>query len=82
HGPMDDGWSSLRDADMFRRLPVFLLAGALLLMGVFPRLLTDKIKPDAARIVSLAKGGTEKATGRSAVTTPVTGDHAKPAAHH
>jgi NADH-quinone oxidoreductase subunit M len=82
HGPLDDRWKSLRDADTFRRAPVLLLSVALLLMGVFPRLLTDKIKPDAARIVDLAKGTAAPLPTVKPAATPKIGPHAKPAAHH
>lgn len=82
HGPMDEQWSSLRDADTFRRFPVLLMVAALMLMGVFPRLLTDKIKPDAARIIGLAKGTAEPLPApKPAVAHPVEA-HAKPPAHH
>lgn len=82
HGPLDEKWASLRDADTFRRAPVLLLAGGLLLIGVFPRLLTDKIKPDAARIVGLATGTAAPLPAPKAVL-PTSGDsHAKPKAHH
>ena len=54
HGPLPEAWSAIQDANLWRKVPFVLLLGALLIFGVFPRLLTDKIKPSAAIIVSLA----------------------------
>lgn len=82
HGPLDEQWGSLRDADTFRRVPVFVLAASLMLMGVFPRLLTDKIKPDAARIVAHAKGMALPLSTPERVASPKPEVHAKPKAHH
>ena len=42
------------DADLWRKAPFALLVAALLLFGCWPRLLTDKIKPSAEPIVSMA----------------------------
>jgi NADH-quinone oxidoreductase subunit M len=54
HGPVSGRWDQVRDAaDPWRRLPFALLLASLLLFGVMPRLLTDKIKPAAAGVVSL-----------------------------
>ena len=47
-------YADLPDAGAWRKVPFVLLLGALLLFGVFPGLLADKIKPSAERIVKLA----------------------------
>lgn len=82
HGPMDEQWSSLRDADVFRRAPILLLAVTLLLIGVFPRLLTDKVKPDVARIVGLAKSEGAPLPAPKTAPAPKVEAHGKTKAHH
>jgi NADH-quinone oxidoreductase subunit M len=53
HGPVPDKWSGVPDAsNAWRKLPFALLLGGLFVFGVWPRLLTDKITPDAQKIVS------------------------------
>jgi NADH-quinone oxidoreductase subunit M len=56
HGELNDKWSGVQDANLWRKLPFALLLGALLLFGVFPGLLANKIKPSADTIVKLATG--------------------------
>src|SRR5438876_3084413 len=45
HGPLAEAAQSVADANGWRRLPFVLLLGALFLFGMFPALLTEKIKP-------------------------------------
>jgi NADH-quinone oxidoreductase subunit M len=53
HGPLAEKWSSLSDAShVWRKLPYALLLASLFVFGVWPRLLTEKINPDAAKIVA------------------------------
>ena len=55
HGPLPDKWAGLADAaSLWRKLPYALLLASLFVFGCFPRLLTEKITPDAQKIVSLA----------------------------
>jgi len=55
HGPMPEKWATVSDTPhVWRKLPYGLLLVALLVFGFFPRLLTDKIKPDAEKIVTMA----------------------------
>jgi NADH-quinone oxidoreductase subunit M len=56
HGPVPERWAGLKDASAWRRVPFVILLAALLLFGVFPRLLTDRVKPAAADVVSRAEG--------------------------
>ena len=57
HGPIDDQWTSIADAtNPWRKLPFALLLASLLVFGFFPRLLSDKIIPDASRIVEMTDG--------------------------
>ena len=42
-----------------------LLLGALFLFGMFPALLTEKIKPSAALIVNMANGGNQNPPNKS-----------------
>jgi NADH:ubiquinone oxidoreductase subunit 4 (subunit M) len=55
HGPLPEQWQNLSDAGhLWRKLPYALLLAGLLLFGFVPKLLTDKIYPDADKIVKLA----------------------------
>ena len=58
HGELAPRFADLPDAGAWRKVPFALLLGALLLFGVFPGLLADKIKPSAERIVKLATAPT------------------------
>jgi NADH-quinone oxidoreductase subunit M len=52
HGPMPEKWGSLYDAaHVWRKLPYALLLASLFVFGIWPRLLTEKINPDAEKIV-------------------------------
>jgi NADH-quinone oxidoreductase subunit M len=53
HGPLPEKWSSLSDAShLWRKLPYAILLVGLLIFGFWPRLLTEKINPDAEKIVT------------------------------
>jgi NADH-quinone oxidoreductase subunit M len=43
---------ALQDASAWRKVPFILLLAALIVVGVWPRLLTDKIEPSVKRIVT------------------------------
>ena len=59
HGPLPEKWNSLTDAsNAWRKLPYALLLASLLVFGFVPKLLTEKINPDAQKIVALATGST------------------------
>jgi NADH-quinone oxidoreductase subunit M len=52
HGPVPEKWVGVPDAShAWRKLPYALLLASLFAFGCFPRLLTDKITPDAQKIV-------------------------------
>ncbi len=51
HGPLSEKWNSLADANLWRKLPYALLLASLLVFGFLPKLLTEKISPDAQKIV-------------------------------
>jgi NADH-quinone oxidoreductase subunit M len=54
HGPLPEKWNALADAgNVWRQLPYALLLASLLVFGFWPRLLTEKINPDAQKIVAL-----------------------------
>lgn len=58
HGPLPEPFSGISDAQgWWRKLPYALLFAALLVFGVWPRALTDKITPAAAEIIRMAKPG-------------------------
>jgi len=54
HGPLPEKWNGLPDANLWRKLPYALLLVCLFTFGIWPRLLTEKINPDAEKIVALA----------------------------
>jgi NADH-quinone oxidoreductase subunit M len=56
HGPLPENFSNLIDAGLWRKLPYVLLLASLFLFGIWPRLLTEKITPDAQKIVVMANG--------------------------
>jgi NADH-quinone oxidoreductase subunit M len=60
HGPLPEKWAALPDANLWRRLPFALLLGALLVLGFWPRLLTEKITPSASGIVEMSNAGPER----------------------
>jgi NADH-quinone oxidoreductase subunit M len=55
HGPLPGKWNSLSDANLWRKLPYALLLASLFVFGVWPKLLTNKINPDAEIIVTSYK---------------------------
>ena len=70
YGPLPENWAGVMDASTaWRRLPFALLLASLLLFGCWPRLLTDKIEPDARSIVTMATGATEPALAPQVATT-------------
>jgi NADH-quinone oxidoreductase subunit M len=55
HAGLPEKWSQVADAaHAWRRAPYTLLLAGLIVFGCFPRLLTDKIAPDAWTIVQMA----------------------------
>jgi NADH-quinone oxidoreductase subunit M len=54
HGPAPEKFAHIPDAsNVWRQLPYALLLASLLVFGFFPRLLSDKIKPDAQKITDM-----------------------------
>ena len=53
HGAAPSSMPELTDASTWRKIPFALLLGTLLLFGVFPGMLTEKVKPSAAVIVGM-----------------------------
>ena len=54
HGAMPEKWAGISDANLWRKLPYAVLIVSLLVFGICPKLLTDKIKPVTEQIVSMA----------------------------
>jgi NADH-quinone oxidoreductase subunit M len=54
HGELAPKFADVPDAGAWRKVPFVLLLGALLLFGIFPGALANKIKPAAARVVDMA----------------------------
>jgi NADH-quinone oxidoreductase subunit M len=60
HGPMPEHWERVRDAQgILRQAPFIILGVALLIFGVFPSLLTEKIKWSVEPIVAAANPPTK-----------------------
>jgi NADH-quinone oxidoreductase subunit M len=67
HGPLPEKWNSLSDAsNAWRKLPYALLIVSLLMFGFVPKLLTEKINPDAQKIVAMATANVVAASETSA----------------
>jgi NADH-quinone oxidoreductase subunit M len=62
HGPLPERWREVPDASLWRKVPFALLLAGLLLLGCFPGLLTDKIKPSAEGIVKMATSVSPRAS--------------------
>jgi NADH-quinone oxidoreductase subunit M len=61
HGPLPEQWNAISDAsNVWRKLPYAMLLASLFVFGVWPRLLTEKITPDAQKIVAMANPVMEK----------------------
>ena len=60
HGPLPEELNTVPDAGLWRKLPYALLLASLFVFGIWPRLLTEKITPDAQIIVAMANSGSEK----------------------
>lgn len=56
HGPTRDTWKSVVDAGWWRGMPLALLTGLLLLLGIWPRLLLDRLTPSVEKVMKLAVG--------------------------
>jgi NADH-quinone oxidoreductase subunit M len=66
HGPLPEKWNSLVDAaHVWRKLPYALLLASLFVFGIWPRLLTEKINPDAEKIVNMAAAGKDRAVANA-----------------
>jgi NADH-quinone oxidoreductase subunit M len=80
HGPLPKKWSGIPDAaHVWRKLPYALLLASLLIFGCFPRLLTEKITPDAEKIVSLTTARINQAVSlNSSKTVSLVRSHPSP----
>ena len=74
HGPLPEKWNALTDAsDTWRKLPYALLLACLLVFGFAPKLLTEKINPDAQKIVESFK--VQVSNVQSAIAVPLKTEH-------
>jgi NADH-quinone oxidoreductase subunit M len=74
HGPLAERWVAIADAPhLWRKAPFIVLLAALLVFGFFPRLLTDKIKPNAQQIVELVGDSGKKPQGKAMVVHAASG---------
>ena len=60
HGPLSEQWTTLRDANPWRKVPFVLLLGCLLIFGIRPGFLAEKIKPSVEIIVNMATRAGDK----------------------
>ena len=68
HGPLPEKWANVADAPhLWRKTPFILLLASLFVFGCFPRLLSDKITPNAQQIVNMATRVNEEAPKNAAV---------------
>jgi NADH-quinone oxidoreductase subunit M len=75
HGELSPRWAGITDATHFwRKLPFLALLAALLVFGCFPRLLTDKITPDAWSIVQQVRPLIPRPTASETVKRDTTSD--------
>lgn len=80
HGPVPEEFASVSDAQgWWRKLPFALLFATLILFGIWPRSLTEKIRPSAQRLVELATrtAATPAATALAPTATATTVAHLK-----
>jgi NADH-quinone oxidoreductase subunit M len=61
HGPVAEGLPAVSDASLWRKVPFALLLVALLVFGIAPRLLTNKIEPAVKEIVAMAQSSSPTA---------------------
>ena len=74
HGSISEECADICDANAWRKVPFVLLLAALLIFGFFPRVLTDKIKPNAADIAEMANAkAPQTAPGINVATAQVSG---------
>lgn len=73
HGPLPAKWEGLADASSWRKIPFAVLLAALLVFGCFPRILTDKIQPDATRAVQAYQEPQNNAPAQAAAARASTG---------
>tara|TARA_Y100001934_G_scaffold127464_1_gene154834 strand:+ start:11048 stop:12616 length:1569 start_codon:yes stop_codon:yes gene_type:complete len=71
HGPLDEHHARLRDADGLSRIAFSLLIAGLLVLGIYPRILTDKIKPSVGKIVTITKAHEKEIKPSKAKTVAV-----------
>jgi NADH-quinone oxidoreductase subunit M len=70
HGPLAAAHAAVPDANAWRKLPFAMLVVCLLVLGIWPRLLVDKIQPSVKPIVALANGVVEKPAPKKPVSAP------------
>jgi NADH-quinone oxidoreductase subunit M len=79
HGPLPEKWAGISDAsNVWRKLPYALLLASLLVFGCFPRLLTEKITPDAEKIVKLVTENVGGVVAGDASSRPAAQDESAP----
>lgn len=72
HGELAEGWREVGDARGWQaRLPFVILLGALLVLGVWPRILTDRARPAVEAIAAAVAQGTGTGTGTGAPVASV-----------
>lgn len=78
HGPLGEDWKAAEDpTGWWRRLPFVVLLASLMVIGVWPRVLTDRVGPSVAPVVeALARGKTVTSLARVVGPEVVGGEEA------
>lgn len=82
HGPLPEGFKNLRDADGLSRIAFSILIAGLLALGIFPRLLTDKVKPRVEEIIAAAAKSKSQIETKPQVKAASAPAPAEPVKHH
>jgi len=57
YGPVKEEYNGVKDADALEKVYMFVLVAVIMLVGIYPAVLTDVIKIGVSPIVSLIGGG-------------------------
>jgi NADH:ubiquinone oxidoreductase subunit 4 (subunit M) len=80
HGELADKWATVQDAaSLWRKLPFALLIASLVVLGCFPRLLTDQIKPSVEIVLGIDNALKEPKPVKGKAQNANTGRAASPA---
>jgi NADH-quinone oxidoreductase subunit M len=67
HGELTENFPAIRDATHWRKVPFLLLLGGLVIFGIFPKSLTDKIEASAQSILKMTQSRSDEKQRTAAV---------------